>query len=127
MKPFFSTLPRNILACFQGRMIFCHLLLIALTFILVQSGFDWFYFCSTRDPLLRTWMFPSAPIGALVPLVVPLILIVSGSITSRSRLSLTGWVIGQAAFIGSLLSSTYKVFTGRVHPVHARDEPRFQP
>ena len=118
MKPFFSTLPRNILGCFQGRMIFWHAVLIALTFVLVRSGFDWFYFCSTRDPLLRTWMFPSAPIGGLVPLVVPLILIVSGYITSRARLALTGWAVGQAALIGSLLSSTYKAFTGRVHPEH---------
>jgi membrane-associated phospholipid phosphatase len=99
-------------------MILWHLLFIALTFILVQSGFDWFYFCSTRSPVLREWMFPSAPIGGLVPLALPLSLIVSGFITSRARLSLTGWAIGQAALIGSLLSSTYKAFTGRVHPEH---------
>jgi membrane-associated phospholipid phosphatase len=63
-------------------------------------------------------MFPSAPIGGLVPFVVPLILILSGFITSRARLALTGWAVGQAALIGSLLSSTYKAFTGRVHPEH---------
>jgi membrane-associated phospholipid phosphatase len=118
VKPFFSTLPRNILGCFQGRMILWHLLFIALTFILVQSGFDWFYFCSTRSPVLREWMFPSAPIGGLVPLTLPLLLILSGFITSHARLSLTGLAIGQAALIGSLLSSTYKAFTGRVHPEH---------
>src|SRR5208283_5065336 len=39
-------------------------------------------------------------------------------ITSHARLSRTGWAIGQAALIGSLLSSTYKAFTGRVHPEH---------
>jgi hypothetical protein len=99
-------------------MILWHLLAIALTFILVQSGFDWFYFSSTRSPVLREWMFPSAPIGGLVPLALPPILILSGSITSRARISLTGWAIGQAALIGSLLSSTYKAFTGRVHPEH---------
>jgi membrane-associated phospholipid phosphatase len=118
VKPFFATLPRNLLGCFQGRMLLGHAVLIALTFVFVGSGFDWFYFYSTRDPLLRVWMFPSAPIGGLVPLTVPLILIVSGFITSHARLSLTGWAIGQAALIGSLLSSTYKAFTGRVHPEH---------
>lgn len=116
MKQFFSTLPKNILGCFQGRMILWHLLAIVLTFILVQSGFDWFYFSSTRSPVLREWMFPSAPIGGLVPLAVPLILILSGYITSRARISLTGWAVGQAALIGSLISSAYKAFTGRVHP-----------
>ncbi len=97
-------------------MILWHLLLIVLTVILVRSGFDWFYFSSTRSPVLREWMFPSAPIGGLVPLMLPLILIVSGFITSRAQLTLSGWAIGQAALIGSLLSSAYKAFTGRVHP-----------
>jgi membrane-associated phospholipid phosphatase len=116
VKPFFSTLPRNILGCFQGRMMLWHLLAIALTFILVQSGFDWFYFSSTRSPVLREWMFPSAPIGGLVPLMLPLVLILSGYITGRARISLTGWAIGQAELIGSLISSACKAFTGRVHP-----------
>ena len=118
MKQFFSTLPKNILGCFQGRMILWHLLFIVLTFICVTSGFDWIYFCSTRSPVLREWMFPSAPIGGLVPLALPLILILSCFITSHARLALTGWAIGQAALIGSLLSSTYKAFTGRVHAEH---------
>jgi hypothetical protein len=116
VKQFFTTLPKNILGCFQGRMILWHLLFIALTFILVTSGFDWFYFCSTRSPALRMWMFPSAPIGGLVPLVLPLTLILTGYVTLSPRTALTGWAIGQAELIGSLLSSAYKVFTGRVHP-----------
>ena len=116
MKQFFSTLPRNLLGCFQGRMSFWHLLAIALTFILVRSGFDWFYFSVTRSPALWAWMFPSAPLGGVLPFALPLILIVSGHIISHARMSATGWAIGQAALIGSLLSSTYKAFTGRVHP-----------
>jgi len=116
VKQFFSTLPRNILGCFQGRMMLRHLLLIVLTVILVQSGFDWFYFCSTRSPWLWDLMIPSAPIGGLVPFAVPLILILSGFISSHERLARSGWAIGQAALLGSLLSSTYKAFTGRVHP-----------
>ena len=63
-------------------------------------------------------MLPSAPIGGLVPLI----LIVSGFITNRDRLSLTGLAIGQAELIGSLISSAYKVFTGRVHPAHDAGE-----
>ena len=44
MKQFFATLPRNVIACFKGRMILWHLIAIALTILLVESGFDWFYF-----------------------------------------------------------------------------------
>jgi membrane-associated phospholipid phosphatase len=99
-------------------MILWHLLLIALTFICVASGFDWFYFSATRSPVLWDLMIPSAPIGGLVPYMVPLILILSGFVISHARMSATGWAIGQAALIGSLLSSTYKAFTGRIHPEH---------
>lgn len=51
-----------------------------------------------------------------MPLMLPLVLILSGYITSHARVSLTGWAIGQAELIGSLISSVYKAFTGRVHP-----------
>ena len=68
MKRFLSTLPRNILDCFRGWMISWHIIAIILTFSLVTSGLDWLYFTSTRDPILRSWMFPAAPIGGLVPI-----------------------------------------------------------
>ena len=116
VKWFISTLQWNLIGCFKSRMILWHLLAILLTFILVTSGFDWFYFQSTRDPLLRAVMFPAAPIGGLVPLALPLILIVSGFITNHAIISLTGWAIGQAALLGSIISSAYKAFTGRAHP-----------
>jgi membrane-associated phospholipid phosphatase len=116
VKQFFLTLPRNIIGCFRGRMLLWHLLAIVLTLILVQSGFDWFYFTSTRSPLLWEWMFPAAPIGGLVPLLLPLTLILTGYITLNTRIACIGWAIGQAELLGSFISSTYKVFTGRVHP-----------
>ena len=75
MKQFFLTLPRNVLGCFLGRRWLWHLFFIALTFGCVTSGFDWWYFSATRNPLLREWMFPSAPIGGLVPITLPLLLI----------------------------------------------------
>lgn len=89
-----------------------------LTCVLVRSGFDWFYFRSTRSPVLWDLMIPSAPIGGLVPLVVPLTLIISGSIAGGVRTARTGWAIGQAALMGSLISSAYKAVTGRIHPTH---------
>jgi membrane-associated phospholipid phosphatase len=119
VKQFFFTLPRNIFGCFKRRMIFWHLLGISLTFVLVTSGFDWFYFRCTRGPLLRAWMFPAAPIGGLVPITLPLVLIACAIIIRNARFRLAGWAIGQAELIASLLSAAYKAVTGRVHP--ARD------
>jgi hypothetical protein len=39
-----------------------------------MSGFDWRYFPATRNPILRSWMLPAAPIGGLLPIVLPLLL-----------------------------------------------------
>jgi membrane-associated phospholipid phosphatase len=116
MKQFFSTLPRNIISCFKGRMILWHLVAIGITFILVMSGFDWRYFVSTRSRVLHTWMFPAAPIGGLLPIVLPMMLFLIGSVLKRPMATQAGWAIAQAEFIGSLISSAYKVFTGRLHP-----------
>jgi membrane-associated phospholipid phosphatase len=118
MKQFLSTLPRNLLDCFKGRMIILHIVAIILTFILVTSGFDWLYFASTRNPILRSWMFPAAPIGGFVPIALPLILLAIGSIGRRTTLTLAAWAVGQAEFIGALVAAAYKAITGRVHPSH---------
>jgi membrane-associated phospholipid phosphatase len=118
MKQFFVTVPRNLIGCFQGRRIVWHVIAILLTFILVTSGFDWGYFLATRNPALRSWMWPAVGIGGLLPLALPLILFVVGFIIQSARTILAGWAVGQAALLGSLVSSAYKAVTGRVHPAH---------
>ena len=118
MKQFLATLPRSLLGCFIGRRIIWHLVAILITVILVLSGFDWQYYLAARNPALRAWMWPAVAIGGLLPLVVPLFLLAVGFIIENARMKLTGWAVGQAALLGSLISSTYKAFTGRVHPTH---------
>jgi membrane-associated phospholipid phosphatase len=118
MKQFLSTLPRNLLDCFRGRMIIWHVIAIILTFILVTSGLDWLYFTSTRNPILRSWMFPAAPIGGLVPIALPLMLLAIGSIGRGAKTTLAGWAVGQAELVGALVAAAYKAFTGRAHPAH---------
>jgi membrane-associated phospholipid phosphatase len=118
MKEFFSTLLRNIIGCFKGQMILWHVSTIILTFILVTSGFDWFYFCSTRTPVLHSWMFPAAPIGGLVPIILPLVLLAIGRITRSAKVSLAGRAVVQAELIGALVAAAYKAITGRAHPSH---------
>jgi membrane-associated phospholipid phosphatase len=118
MKQFLVTLPRNFIGCFTSWTIAWHITAIILTFILVLSGFDWRYYLATRDPLLRSWMWPAVGVGGLLPLTLPLFLIVVGFIIQSPRIRLTGWAVGQAALLGSLISSAYKAFTGRAHPAH---------
>jgi membrane-associated phospholipid phosphatase len=118
MKLSFSTLPRNIIECFKGRMLIWHLTAMGLTIALVVSGLDWQYFLWTRSPTLRSWLFPAVPIGGLLPIVLPLTLLVVGSVTRSTRIRLTGWAICQAEAIGGIVAAGYKAVTGRAHPAH---------
>ncbi len=121
MELFFSTLPRHLILCFQGRMLFWHLLAIVLTLVLVLSGFDWHYFLWTRSPRLWTWLFPAVPVGGLLPIVLPLALLLLTSITRNEQARLTAWGIGQAEVIGGIVAAGYKALTGRAHPAHGVD------
>jgi membrane-associated phospholipid phosphatase len=116
MKQFLLTLPWNIIGCFKGRNIFWHLTAIILTWILVTSGFDWFYFQSTRSRELRSWMFPAVIIGGLLPMTLPFLLLLIGVIFRSAIATRAGWATGQAALLGLAISSAYKVITGRPHP-----------
>ncbi|MGB7768147.1 MAG: phosphatase PAP2 family protein [Verrucomicrobiia bacterium] len=118
MKQFLVTLPRNLIGCFTGRRLIWHVIAILLTFILVMSGFDWRWFLATRNPALRSWMWPAVGIGALLPLALPLILFAFGIVARNAKVILTGWAIGQAELLGALVVVAYKAFTGRAHPAH---------
>ncbi len=118
MKLFLSTLPRNIANCFRGRMLIWHILAIVLTFILVMSGLDWRYFLATRDPTLRSWMFPAVHIGGLLPIVLPLGVLALGALARSARIRTVGWTIAQAEFVGAIIAAGYKALTGRAHPSH---------
>ena len=118
MKQFLATLPRNLIGCFKGRMIIWHIIAILITFVLVMSGFDWRWFLATRNPALRSWMWPAVVIGMFLPLALPLFLLVFGVIARNAKPRLAGWAIGQAELIGALIVVACKAFTGRAHPSH---------
>ena len=119
MKLFFTTLPRNVIVCFKGRMLVWHLAAILATLVLVVSGLDWQYFLWTRSPALRAWLFPAVPIGGLLPIALPFALLVLGTLARSSAIRLPGWAISQAEIIGGIIAAAYKAVTGRAHPGHA--------
>lgn len=116
MKQFISTFLRNIIGCFKGRLILWHVLAIVLTVILVTSNFDWLYFSWTRSPQIRSLAFPAVHIGGELPIMLPVVLLIIGFCGRDAKVIRMGAALAQAAIIGSLISSTYKAFTGRVHP-----------
>ena len=118
MKQFLLSLPLNFIGCFKGRIIIWHMAAIILTSILIISGFDWFYICSTRSQALRSCMWPAVVIGQLIPLTLPLYLLLTGRIAQNAMITRTAWALGQAAFLGWFIASLYKAFTGRIHLPH---------
>ncbi len=106
----------NFTWCFKGVNLLWQLLAIVLTYFLVMSGFDWWYFQSTRSALFLYLGFPAALLGFLVPVIVPLGLSLWGRARKSISLRTVGAALGQAAIMGWLLSSFYKFFTGRIQP-----------
>jgi len=121
MKQFLTTLPRNLIGCFTGRNIFWHLVAILFTFILVETGFDWRYYLATRNPELRSWMWPAVVIGMFLPLMLPLFLLALGIIARNARVTIAGWAIGHAELLAALIVVAYKAITGRAHPLQGAD------
>jgi membrane-associated phospholipid phosphatase len=100
-------------------MLIWHLAAIILTLALVVSGLDWQFFLCTRSPILRSWLWPAVPIGGLLPIVLPLLVLLLGGVTRSSPTRLIGWAVGQAEVIAGIVAVGYKAITGRAHPAHS--------
>jgi hypothetical protein len=108
MSVFFNSLPTNILKCFRGYNILWHLLAIILTYIFVTSGFDWFYFKSSRSTLLQWVLFPAVRLGSRVPIIVPLALYAAGKARKNLTTIRTASALAQSALIGLLIAAFTK-------------------
>jgi hypothetical protein len=94
----------------HGRWIW-HVLACVITYTLVMASVDWRYFIATRD--ISHWGIIAAVAGFCVPIIVPFTLYILGTFRRREHLRLAGLAVAQAAIVGWLISSFYKVFTGR--------------
>jgi len=113
---FLKTLPRNIMNSFLGWNAIWHGVAIGLTATIVLSGFDWWYFVNTRM-INYAFFFPAVVLGAFIPILVPIGMLVVGHKRKNDAIKKLGFMLGQAAIIGSIISSLYKAFTGRIPPV----------
>jgi membrane-associated phospholipid phosphatase len=118
MPGFLYKLPQNFAQCFKGHNLLWHFLAIALTYIIVTSNFDWYYFISAQKPLLRTFLFPAIRLGMILPVVVPLLLLAIGILRKNLKIKNTAFALGQAAMLGLGISSFYKALTDRIPPPH---------
>ncbi|HTL39821.1 MAG TPA: phosphatase PAP2 family protein [Methylomirabilota bacterium] len=116
MKSFFYKFSENILRIFQGYNLIWQGLAIIITVISVTSGFDWWYYQSTRSYFLFTLFFPAAILGFLVPVIIPTIFLMLGHLRHNLARLNKVYALVQASGLAWLISTTYKVFTGRAHP-----------
>ena len=106
----------SIAACFWGYNLVWQLCAVALTYFLVTSGFDWYYFRVTRDPFLQHSLIPAIILGGILPLIVPLVLLFVGKRRKNRQTINTAWALGQAELLALGISSLYKAITGRIQP-----------
>lgn len=113
LKNFLKTFKQNIIKSFSGKNLLWHFLAIALTYLIVISGFDWFYFESTRNKLLLQITAGSGIIGFGVPVLLPIFMYVLDK--HKKYISAT-LATAQAGIIAYLISIFYKALTGRIQP-----------
>jgi membrane-associated phospholipid phosphatase len=106
MQKFLTDLCHSVLNIFRGKNLIWQGILIALTAFFVLSGFDWWYYETTRNSVLQTIGFTAGMAGFLVPITIPFLV-------RRGRSAVI-----QAGILGLAISSSYKVFTGRVGLPH---------
>jgi membrane-associated phospholipid phosphatase len=116
-KEFFHRLPANFLACFSGVNALFHLLAIAITYLLVTSGMDWWYYESTRHPALNGLALAAGGAGFVIPVALPLGIYVTGRLRGSAALVWAGAAAAQAVVVASVVSAAYKALTGRTQPV----------
>lgn len=108
IRDFLHRLPQRLIACYVGYRWVWHVLAALITAVLVLSGFDWWFFEHTRD-MWRPLILIAGLGGFFVPIILSLGLYWGGK---RGA----GVAVGQASFLGWLITSFYKIFTGRVQP-----------
>ena len=120
IQGFFSKLfykfPKSVLKIFSGYNLLWHLLVIALTIIIVKTDFDWRYFIFMGKFSWGSLFFPAIMLGGLLPILFPIALFIIGKIRNSARTINTGFAVAQAAIAGLLISDFYKFFTGRIPP-----------
>ena len=113
-RAFLINFEQTIVGAYRGKRWLWHVLAGFLTAVLVFSGADWGYFLATRS--ISHVGLGAAILGFFTPILLPVILYIVGEIRHREPLKAAGIAVAQAAAAGWLVSSFYKIFTGRMQP-----------
>jgi membrane-associated phospholipid phosphatase len=115
MQGFLKKLFEIIALSFRGKNLLIHIVAYILTAIIVLSGFDWYYFVHFRD-LGFSLLFSAVILGGLVPIILPIYLLITARIFKDIKRYTLGIALVLSALAGLIISSFYKIFTGRIQP-----------
>ena len=115
-RAFAYRFPERFLAVYRGKNVFYHIAAVVLTYALVVSGFDWYFFEVTRSPYFYPLTMAAGVGGFFVPVLVPIGMYVAGEIRKNAPLIASATGGAQAVVIAWVVSSFYKALTGRIEP-----------
>ncbi len=119
MFPFFYKFRENLSLIFSIRNIILQIIACLITYIIVVSGFDWFYFKFAQVSSLTQYFSPAIFLGGLIPIFgLPIFYIIARQIKHKNLLVIT-WALAQSAVLAWIISAVYKAFTGRIQPPHS--------
>lgn len=113
---FLGGLARAFLDSYRKRRWLWHLIAALLTYLLVASGFDWWFYVQTRNQALMPLIYFAGISGFYVPVLVPIGLYIYGRAHSRDDSIQAAASAAQAVIISWIVVALYKTFTGRLQP-----------
>ncbi len=114
LKGIFYHINDSVIAVFTGFSLVGHAAAIILTYFIVTSGLDGWYFAHLGHGLTLNLGLPAALIGFFVPIFVPLFLLYRGRVNARALNA--AYAVAQAEIVAWVVIAMYKFFTGRAHP-----------
>jgi len=114
---FIRTLLINFKRTFTGGYILFHIAAIGLTYAIVSFGIDWQFFLFSREYLqLQVVFLPAIIIGGIVPVIMPGLFYLYARARNLSQARFAAFSLAQTVVIGLVISSLYKIVSGRMPP-----------
>lgn len=125
---FFYKIDKNIVGSFTYNYGLNYLAAGIGTLGLVGTTIDWNWYRLSiqNNKSVYNIGYPAVYTGWIVPFAFPLSMYIYGSAEKNNDLQIVGLAVGQAALDGWLISTTMKIFTGRVPPTKLKDADDFR-
>jgi uncharacterized protein (TIGR03382 family) len=114
-------LARDLVCVFAPRRLPWHLLAIALTLVLVSSGFDGWVAATACGTEIRALAFSAGRIGFGTPITAPLAMLAVGWLRRNGRLTTSAWRVAESEVLAVGICAACKALTGRPGPTSVHD------